>query len=161
MEKSRTIGEKVSTRFENLDTYLKGREKERKNVKEMQKDFEERRDRVLERQQNVFEQGEQGLANKKLFAGTRREIEDAYRDSVKTNPERQAAADEYKRMMCCEFWKTRSEQFRDVDRFRNIARTAMQKTKKEEIHINNEMRYVVGDIKSYGYRDSRHNKMLS
>merc|ERR1719399_1334181 len=61
MEKSRTIGEKVSTRFENLDTYLKGREKERKdfkkerevqwekqygrvkkNVKEMQKEFEEK-----------------------------------------------------------------------------------------------------------------------
>lgn len=177
--RSQSIGEKLGERFEHLDEYIAQREKGwkdkrkeralawsknlgrvKRNVKDMQKEFEEKREKVYERQKRVFEQGEAGLAQKKLFAGTRKEIEEAYRDSVITNQERQQAAEEYKRQQCCEFWKQREQQFRDVDRFRNTARTALQKTKKMEIHIQNEMREVVGDIKSFGYRDARHDKML-
>lgn len=178
-ERSREVGQKVSDRMEHLHEYLEKRQKGwkdnrkerelawnkqygrvKKNVVEMQEEFEKKREKVYERQRRVFAQGEEGLAKKKIFAGTRKEIEDAYRDSVRTNQERQEAAEAYNRQVCCDFWKQREQQFRDVDRFKNQARTQLQKTKKLEIHINNEMREVVGDIKSFGYRDARHDKML-
>merc|ERR1719199_228293 len=88
-ERSREVGHKVSERFEHLAEYMdkrekgwKDRRKERevawskqygqvkKNVAAMQKEFEEEREKVYERQRRKFEQGEQGLAQKKLFAGT-------------------------------------------------------------------------------------------
>merc|ERR1719238_445495 len=115
---------------------------------------------VYERQEKVFEQGRKGLEMKRQYAGTRKDIEAAYREGVRINQELRQNAEEYKRQEYCNFWKTRRQNFDDVEYSRYRAEQEFQNTLKKEITLNDDRRFVEGDIKSYGYRPGRHDKLL-
>merc|ERR1719174_2641953 len=119
-----------------------------------------RKQEVYARQEKVFEQGRKGLEQKQIFAGTRKDIEDAYREGVQINQELRQNAEEYKRQEYCNFWKARRENFDTVEHTRYRAEQEFQNTLKKEITLNDDRRFIEGDIKSYGYRPGRHDKLL-
>jgi hypothetical protein len=119
-----------------------------------------RRKEVYERQEKVFEQGRKGLEMKQMYAGTRKDIEDAYREGVRINQELRHNAEEYKRQEYCNFWKERRQNFDNAQYTRYRAEQEFQNTLKKEITLNDDRRFVEGDIKSYGYRPGRHDKLL-
>jgi hypothetical protein len=173
------VAEKLGTRMKHLDEYLAQRDKEwdtmrkerdkawqaaygnvKKNVAEIKKDMNKRRKEVYERQEKVFEQGRKGLEMKQMYAGTRKDIEDAYREGVRINQELRHNAEEYKRQEYCNFWKERRQNFDNAQYTRYRAEQEFQNTLKKEITLNDDRRFVEGDIKSYGYRPGRHDKLL-
>jgi hypothetical protein len=172
--------EKLGTRAKHLDEFIAAQEKERKawakerektfqgkwgnvkkNVAQIKKDMNKRKQEVYARQEKVFEQGRKGLEQKQIFAGTRKEIEDAYREGVRINQELRSNAEEYKRQEYCNFWKSRRENFDSVEYKRYRAEQEFQNTLKKEITLSDDRRLIEGDIKSYGYKPGRHDKLLA
>merc|ERR1719473_1875127 len=174
------VAEKLGTRMKHLDEYLAQRDKDwdtmrkdrdkawkesygkvKKNVSDIKKDMNRRRQEVYDRQEKVFEQGRKGLELKQQYAGTRKEIEDAYREGVRINQELRSNAEEYKRQEYCNFWKSRRENFDSVEYKRYRAEQEFQNTLKKEITLSDDRRLIEGDIKSYGYKPGRHDKLLA
>merc|ERR1711964_140955 len=116
--------------------------------------------KVNKRQKEVYEKGLAGLEKKKLYTGTTTAVHEAYMEQVKRTQEQQQSAFEFYKHTCAEFWKKRAHEFVDVDALRETARRAMLDTRKHEILINDESNLIKTDIKSYGFREKRHGKML-
>merc|ERR1719446_1266794 len=149
------LDEYLAQRDKDWNTMRKDRDKAwqaaygnvKKNVAEIKKDMNKRRQEVYERQEKVFEQGRKGLEQKKIFAGTRKEIEDAYREGVRINQVLRSNAEEYKRQEYCNFWKSRRENFDSVEYKRYRAEQEFQNTLKKEITLSDDRRLIEGDIK--------------